>query len=87
MFPPAIPAASNAAPPTPVVQNEGESNEETKRVTERLIPDQKALLGTTETTLDLKTLFEGTELGASGESIIIEVLRAKRAVAVATVRY
>jgi len=85
MFTSAIPASSNAAPSTPVMQSEDKSNEETKRVTERLIPDQKALLGTTVTTIDLKTLFEGTELGESGEPITVEVLRAKKDVAEVTV--
>jgi len=52
-----------------------------KLVSQRLIPDQKAMLGALPTTMDLAPLFELTELGETGEPITVEILRAKKDVA------
>ena len=54
-------------------------------VTLRLIPDQKALLGATVTTIDLEPLLQDTNLGKSGEEITVEVRRGKKDVAEVTV--
>lgn len=57
------------------------SSQKEKLVAQRLIPDQKALLGTVVTTIDLEPLLKETELGKNGEQITVEVLRAKKDVA------
>ncbi len=56
----------------------------TARATQRLIPDQKALLGAPNTTIDLAPIFEAGELGETGEPISVEILRAKKDVAEAS---
>ncbi len=61
-----------------------EDAEETQRVTERLIPDQKALIGAPPTVIDLRMSFQSTPLGKSGEPITFKILRAKKDVAEAT---
>ena len=61
---------------------EEESSE--RQATRRLIPDQKALVGAPATIIDLRPIFAATELGESGQPITLEILRAKKDVAEAT---
>ena len=52
-----------------------------EQVAQRLIPDQKALLGAKVTTIDLEPILANTELGRSGEPITVVIRRAKKDVA------
>lgn len=68
-----------------VAEDSDADSESTERpATQRLIPDQSALLGAPNTTIDLESVFAETELGRSGEPIKIEILRAKKDVAEVT---
>ncbi|MGI9515675.1 MAG: hypothetical protein ACR2NP_01405, partial [Pirellulaceae bacterium] len=67
---------------TPVVEEP--PSEDEQRVTQRLIPDQKALIGAPNTTIDLGLLFQATELGKTGEPITLKILRTKKDVATVT---
>lgn len=51
----------------------------------KLIPDQKAFLGSPDTLIDLSDVFSKTEMGANSVSLDIEVLRGKKDVAEAEI--
>jgi phosphate:Na+ symporter len=56
----------------------------TSRISLRLIPDQRARLGSPATTIDLEPLFRESILGESGTAITAEILSAKKDVALAS---
>ena len=58
----------------------GKENAKTP-TTERLIPDQRAFLGSPDTVIDLNQAFKSTKLNDTGETITYEILRAKDDVA------
>ena len=80
-----LPSSSSGATPTDPEKKDTNQEEKTgtadNPVTQRLIPDQTAQLGARITTIDFGPLLAETELGASGEPISLEVLRAKKDVA------
>ena len=51
----------------------------------KLIPDQKAFLGSPDTLIDLSGVFSNTEIAREGESLVIEVIRSKKDVAEANI--
>lgn len=54
-------------------------------LTVKLIPDQRAFLGSPDTLIDLADVFSETEIGRSDEPINVEVIRSKKDVAEALV--
>ena len=54
-------------------------------LTIKLIPDQKAFLGSPDTLIDLTDVFSETEIGRDGEPLSIEVIRSKKDVAEAEI--
>lgn len=54
-------------------------------LTIKLIPDQRAFLGSPDTLINLTDTFAGTEVGRNGEPLAVEVIRSKKDVAEAKI--
>ncbi len=54
-------------------------------LTVKLIPDQKAFIGSPDTLIDLKDVFSETEIARDGASLNLEVIRSKKDVAEAVI--
>ncbi len=61
------------------------SNRTGNQLTVKLIPDQKAFLGSPDTLIDLSDVFSETEIARDGGPLVVEVLRSKKDVAEAEV--
>lgn len=82
--------ATLATEPAVLQAEETKTSEDDEQIgangrTIKLIPDQKAFLGSPDTLIDLSTIFTSTDIGADGEQLVIEVLRGKKDVAEATI--
>ncbi len=79
--------AQNDLPTTAagVEEESTELNAEANGLTIKLIPDQKAFLGSPDTLIDLSKVFSGTGIERDGELLALEVLRSKKDVAEAVI--
>ncbi|MDP6557487.1 MAG: Na/Pi symporter, partial [Pirellulaceae bacterium] len=77
-------SAGKAAPvpkADPPMSQRQSSSTAGRGLTIKLIPDQKAFLGSPDTLINLKDVFSETQIGQTGEPLIMEVLRTKKDVA------